>query len=717
MNSLDKKYTWCFAGQVHAQGDRSKMIDLLKKCNGEYHLHVAEGWQSGNSLSTQEYKKILSDSIFVPCPRGNTSVDTFRLYEALEVGAIPIVEKSDYWSDMLGEHPLIETASWNNISNDINLLLENTEWIIKHSKKVQSWWVKYKQQLKQDIANIIAEKRKVYDVCFCCDENLINYIVNPVNALSQKNKDKSINIHLIYSGKESELIPLKQFIENKNNLNLKVYLHSEIAIKTEKSCRSIDHLSSATNLKLKIPEILLGVSRVLYFDIDTIPFVDLSLFDDIKLNKSGVALKPEIKNGWRTFNGSKGTATENKNPVEFGDKIIGNTGVMLLNLDLLRQNKFTEKCFEIKKTNHQKIPLTGGDQDIINIYCRCDYTILSDNLNCLSSEQFVSVEGDILVSQNYETGCKLGEHFLKKSSLSSYKSFVLHFIGKDKPWNSDCSGANFWQKFSIDNKKKQNSSQIDSQKHKEFLRLKDEWSNLVGRDYLKYISKHLNQVDVPKEKFTVYNPGKKIAIVSLYTPEIADYAICSEMSVRDYCLANGYTFYVYREKLQADASANWSKARAILNHFDDHEDIVWMDSDTIIYNPQKRFEDILSRCTGTKKIIACEDIGTNNKKITKGMMLNSGVVVFRNHSYTKNIIRKWMNADCDKSSLYASGGDQGILCDVLKESDGFGFNRKIFPMNEFNTEPRFVDEHTFILHFMAYPFELKKIFMRYFIES
>jgi hypothetical protein len=419
-----KKYTWCFAGQIHEQGDREKMIESLKKCNGEHHLHIAEGWQSSDSLSTQEYKKILEQSIFAPCPRGNTSVDTFRLYEALEVGAIPIVEKSDYWSNLLGEHPLIETASWNNISKDINLLLGNSEWIVEHSKRVQSWWNEYKKQLKQKISNTIAAKTDA-------------------------------------------------------------------------------------------------------------------------------------------------------------------------------PKKMT----------------------------------------------------------------------------------------------------------------------VDPQKHKEFLKLKNEWSNLVDRDYLKYVSKHLNQIHIPKEKFTVYNPGKKIAVVSLYTSEIADYAVCSEMSVRDYCLANGYTFYVYREKLQADASANWSKARAILNHFDDHEDVVWMDSDTIIYNPQKRFEDILARCTGTKKIIACEDIGANNKKIAKGMMLNSGVVIFRNHNYTKNIIKKWMNTDCNKSSLYASGGDQGVLCDVLKESDGFGFNRKIFPMNEFNTEPRFVDENTFILHFMAYPYELKKIFMRYFVSD
>ena len=75
-----------------------------------------------------------------------------------------------------------------------------------------------------------------------------------------------------------------------------------------------------------------------------------------------------------------------------------------------------------------------------------------------------------------------------------------------------------------------------------------------------------------------------------------------------------------------------------------------------------------------------------------------------------------MNFDGDKSSLYARGGDQEILCDILKKSDGFGFNRKIFPMNEFNTEPRFVDENTFIVHFMAYPKQLKTIFMNYLVS-
>ena len=244
------------------------------------------------------------------------------------------------------------------------------------------------------------------------------------------------------------------------------------------------------------------------------------------------------------------------------------------------------------------------------------------------------------------------------------------------------------------------------EKQDQFISLTKQWIHFKDYACFKYIAKNIPLPLISNKKFSIYNPGKKIAVVSLYTKNIADFAVCSENSIREYCEKQGYTFYVYREAIDSNASPNWSKARAILNHIDDHESIVWMDSDTIVYNPEKRFEDILARCVPIKKVIACEDIG-------KASMLNSGVVIFRNHQYTKNIISKWMNFDGDKSFLYASGGDQEILCDVLKSSDSWGHNRKIFPMNTFNTEPRMIDRDTFIVHFMAYPYELKKIFMNY----
>ena len=96
-----------------------------------------------------------------------------------------------------------------------------------------------------------------------------------------------------------------------------------------------------------------------------------------------------------------------------------------------------------------------------------------------------------------------------------------------------------------------------------------------------------------------------------------------------------------------------------------------------------------------------------------GLYLNIGKSQNKNWSfkYTKNLIKRWRDFSGDKSSLYSSGGDQEILCRILKKSDEGGFNRKIFKMNEFNTDPRLVNNDTFILHFMAYPLQLKKILM------
>ncbi len=259
------------------------------------------------------------------------------------------------------------------------------------------------------------------------------------------------------------------------------------------------------------------------------------------------------------------------------------------------------------------------------------------------------------------------------------------------------------------------SSPSFSSKTSSFLDLRDEWIKFKDFEFFNYISSSLASSPVPSERFSCYNPGHSLAIVSLYTPEISDYAIESEMNIRAYCEKQGYTFYVYRETLDRESHGNWSKPKALLNHIDDHEAVIWMDSDTLIFNDSKRFEEILERCVPMKKIIACEDVGSNNKQLPQGSILNSGVVIFRRHQYTKNLLERWWDfrKNHDTSSLYASGGDQEVLINILKESDGFGYNRKIFPMNTFNTDPRLIDEETFIIHFMAYPFSLKKIFMKY----
>lgn len=261
-------------------------------------------------------------------------------------------------------------------------------------------------------------------------------------------------------------------------------------------------------------------------------------------------------------------------------------------------------------------------------------------------------------------------------------------------------------------------------KQQSFIRLSTLWNQFVYKpeghtektlpavDWLSYCDKHVPHPKPDESMFTCYNACKDIAIVMMYTPEVYDFSVYSEKSIQQYAEYQGYTLYVYRGNLDKSQHPNWSKPKALLNHIRHHSHIIWMDSDTLIFNPEKKFSDIIEQHP-LKYIIACKDIGANNKKLPKGSLFNSGVLIFKNHQYIVNLIKKWRDFDCDKTSLYSDGGDQEVLCNIVYKSDPLGYNRKILPCNEFNTDPRLINEDTFILHFMAYPDPLKRVFMSY----
>ena len=167
------------------------------------------------------------------------------------------------------------------------------------------------------------------------------------------------------------------------------------------------------------------------------------------------------------------------------------------------------------------------------------------------------------------------------------KQFNLQTFEKDKADFYNEEQVTHWN---VNTQKRHESIDLQCKKEldikqKEFIKLKDEWQNFKDHNFLKYVSTQLPKTEISKNKFNAYNTGQKIAIVSLYTKEIADYAVHSENSIRQYCEKQNYTFYVYREKLEENSSPNWSKSQALLNHIDDHDYIVWMDSDTLIFNP------------------------------------------------------------------------------------------------------------------------------------
>ena len=139
-NNYIKDIDWFFAGQVNHKS-REMMVENVKDVpNGQ--LHISGGFAQG--LNHEEYYKLMARSKIVLCPNGNISPDSFRLYEALEAGCIPIVESPYFWLKMFKTIPFPIIGNDFNWRNAINLILRDYH---LYKQNVDKWWKTTKESI------------------------------------------------------------------------------------------------------------------------------------------------------------------------------------------------------------------------------------------------------------------------------------------------------------------------------------------------------------------------------------------------------------------------------------------------------------------------------------------------------------------------------------------------------------------------------------------
>jgi hypothetical protein len=103
--------------------------------------------------------KILSSTIFIPCPNGFVHPETYRLYEALECGCIPIVENAyQYYERLFPSNPFLKVDKWVEAKTIIEKW--NEDKIKKKQEECNKWWKDYKDQLKKIINTKITNVSK-----------------------------------------------------------------------------------------------------------------------------------------------------------------------------------------------------------------------------------------------------------------------------------------------------------------------------------------------------------------------------------------------------------------------------------------------------------------------------------------------------------------------------------------------------------------------------
>ena len=156
---LPKKYLWSFVGQ-NQNPSRQACVEVLRGLPDGF-LHVADSFGGvENGIEYQEYLDIMCQSKFVICPAGSMCVDSFRFYEAIECGAVPITEPRaprdklgfNYWHECgMIDNYRHWVSDWSALTNHLNADNFNNSLM-----NVSGWWTAYKQGLEQKLLTYAA---------------------------------------------------------------------------------------------------------------------------------------------------------------------------------------------------------------------------------------------------------------------------------------------------------------------------------------------------------------------------------------------------------------------------------------------------------------------------------------------------------------------------------------------------------------------------------
>jgi hypothetical protein len=170
-----RKYVWSFVGQtrkatrpdaIHAlAGLAPHFLSSSDSPAGRSATKAAGGGQQ--PLGPREFSEVLSNTVFAPSPMGNVNIECFRTYEALERGAVPIIEKRwgfDYYRSLLGDHPMPTVGSWIEARRLIQAMMNNGDEIDRVQRECVDWWSGYKRSYTNKIADFLESRARAGSV-------------------------------------------------------------------------------------------------------------------------------------------------------------------------------------------------------------------------------------------------------------------------------------------------------------------------------------------------------------------------------------------------------------------------------------------------------------------------------------------------------------------------------------------------------------------------
>lgn len=153
---------WFYSGQLN-NPRRQEAYEVLARRRDRVGGSLRVTKMFGGGYPYEQYLGLMSDARAVPCPSGSFTPDTFRLYETLEAGAVPVVDtgcdraEPDYWTLLFGEEPPFPILDrWDSFDAVMDEYVDAT-WPAP-ANRAGAWWIGQKRKLARwfaaDVANL-----------------------------------------------------------------------------------------------------------------------------------------------------------------------------------------------------------------------------------------------------------------------------------------------------------------------------------------------------------------------------------------------------------------------------------------------------------------------------------------------------------------------------------------------------------------------------------
>ncbi|XP_067929987.1 ribitol-5-phosphate xylosyltransferase 1-like [Watersipora subatra] len=167
-----RKYVCNFIGTVYSNSSRELLVKHLERINvaGTSHcyLKVRYTWQPTETQeSLSSYVEVLKSSDLTLCPLG-LNAESYRIYEALSVGSVPIIEDAVMGSNcsstpyrLLRRHkaPVVFVKDWSELpkvlANEKKLSIAAKE---RRREKMLNWYQKFRSTLAVSFTSTVLQK-------------------------------------------------------------------------------------------------------------------------------------------------------------------------------------------------------------------------------------------------------------------------------------------------------------------------------------------------------------------------------------------------------------------------------------------------------------------------------------------------------------------------------------------------------------------------------